>query len=252
MDVFQLREDLIGGYRRYATSFLSIKDQRVRHHVEEAFDKSKLWPHPQIGLNPAFKAGGTVDELVVPEERTASLIEMGAGRGLGAVLHPGPLYRTPMVPILALAACMPAVGQARAALQSFRVRMSERVLFGTASKQADKPAAQIRLARAEIDVTQTELLVRDVVRDVMAVRDNATQQDRTRWLACCAIAVERSKRVLQSIAEASGASAHFQNHPLQRAVRDVNTLACHAIFDCDSRLENHGRSLLGLEPIGLF
>ena len=64
MDVFELREDLIGGYRNYATSFLSISDQRIRQHVDEAFDKSKLWPHPQIGLNPSFESGGTVDDLV--------------------------------------------------------------------------------------------------------------------------------------------------------------------------------------------
>ncbi len=263
-------QPVAGGYRlsgrwQWGTGVMHcdwvIVGARVERPGEEVDMRFFAMPRADIEVDDTWYVDGmqatgsndiVIDELVVPEERTASLIEMGAGRGLGAVLHPGPLYRTPMVPILALAACMPAVGQARAALQSFRVRMSERVLFGTASKQADKPAAQIRLARAEIDVTQTELLVRDVVRDVMAVRDNATQQDRTRWLACCAIAVERSKRVLQSIAEASGASAHFQNHPLQRAVRDVNTLACHAIFDCDSRLENHGRSLLGLEPIGLF
>ncbi len=64
MDVFKLREDLIGGYRRYATSFLSIRDQRIRQHVDEAFDRGKLWPAPQIGLNPAFQAGGAVDDLV--------------------------------------------------------------------------------------------------------------------------------------------------------------------------------------------
>lgn len=64
MDVFELRDDLIESYRRYATSFLAIKDDRVHEHVDAAFEAGKLWPPPQIGLNPAFKAGGTVDELV--------------------------------------------------------------------------------------------------------------------------------------------------------------------------------------------
>ena len=67
MDVFKLREELIGSYRRYATSFLSIKDDRVHKHVTDAFDDGKLWPPPMIGLNPSFQPGGTVDELVANE-----------------------------------------------------------------------------------------------------------------------------------------------------------------------------------------
>jgi alkylation response protein AidB-like acyl-CoA dehydrogenase len=193
-----------------------------------------------------------IDDLVVPEERTASILDMGAGRGLGAALHPGPLYHTPMSPILALAASMPAVGQARAAVRMFRERMTERILYGTASKQSDKPASQIRLARAEIEVHQAELLLRDLVRDVMERRNRATEADRGRWLGSYAYAVDQSKRVLQSIAEASGAHAHFQSHPLQRAVRDVNTMACHVIFDLDARLEIHGRTALGLPANGIL
>jgi hypothetical protein len=57
---------------------------------------------------------------------------------------------------------------------------------------------------------------------------------------------------LQSIAEASGAHAHFQSHPLQRAVRDVNTMACHVVFDLDQNLERLGKAMLGQEPKGLL
>src|SRR5258708_2306221 len=64
MDVFKLRDDLIGSYRRYATSFMRIQDDRIRERVEEALDEGRLWPYPQIGLNPAFRSGGTIDDLV--------------------------------------------------------------------------------------------------------------------------------------------------------------------------------------------
>ena len=86
----------------------------------------------------------------------------------------------------------------------------------------------------------------------MELRENATPQDRARWVAMYALAVDQSKRVLQSIAEVSGAKAHFETHPLQRAVRDVNTLACHVVFDLDSRLELMGRAMLGHELKGLL
>lgn len=193
-----------------------------------------------------------IEDLVVPEDRTASMLELSAGQGRGAELHDAPLYGTPMIPILGLAAAMPIVGQAKAMVRGFREHMADRILYGTASKQAEKPAAQIRLARADLEVTQAELLLRHTVEEVMATRSDATLADRARWLASYAMVVDRCKRVLLMIAEASGAHAHFSSHPLQRAVRDANTMACHVVFDLDNRLETYGRTMLGLDPQGIL
>ena len=63
MDVFELRDRLVDRYRRYATSFLRISDERVDEFVNEALSEQRLWPAPQIGLNPAFEPGGTIDDL---------------------------------------------------------------------------------------------------------------------------------------------------------------------------------------------
>jgi len=192
-----------------------------------------------------------IEDVVIPEERTVVIADMSAGRAHGARLHQGPLYRTPMLPILGLAASMVAVGQARAAVRGFQERMQQRILLTSGVKQSQKPAAQIRLARADLEVRQAEGLLRALVAEVQQVRNEATIADRARWAATFALAVDQSKRVLLSLAEASGASAHFQSHPLQRAVRDVATLSCHAIFELDSRLEIYGRTLLGREPGGM-
>jgi alkylation response protein AidB-like acyl-CoA dehydrogenase len=193
-----------------------------------------------------------IESRIVPEERSVSVLAMSAGHAPGAKLHEGPLYRTPMLPILGLAASMPAVGQARAVLRGFRERLGGHVRLGSATSQAEKPAAQMRLARAEIEVRQAEGLLRGVVVDVMAKRETATPANRTRWLASLAYAVDQSKRVIGSVAEVSGGSAHFLDNALQRSKRDVDTLSCHAVLDLDARLESHGRTLLGLDPGGMF
>jgi len=193
-----------------------------------------------------------IENVIVPDAQTASVMKLGAGQGLGSELYAAPLYRTPMIPILGLAASMPAVGQAKTAVERFRNAMTDRILYGSGHKQSEKPAAQIRLARAEIEVRQAEGLLRQSVDEIMTLRDCATTGDLTRWLANYALAVDQSKRVLQSILEASGAHAHFLSHPLQRAVRDINTLACHTVFDLDARLENYGKTLLGIEIEGPF
>lgn len=188
-----------------------------------------------------------IENVLVPEERSVSIPDLVSGDGHGSRIHEGPLYRTPMIPILALAASMPAMGQARAAVRGFGERLSERIPLGSTGRQSEKPAAQIRLARAELEARQAELAMRDVVAEVQARRNEASLADRGRWVAALALAVHQSRNVIQLVADASGAHAHFQSHPLQRALRDVNTLSCHVIFDLDARLETHGRLLLGLE-----
>jgi alkylation response protein AidB-like acyl-CoA dehydrogenase len=187
------------------------------------------------------------EDLLVPHDRCASILDLANARGAGVPLHAAPLYRTPMIPILSLAASMPAVGQARLAVRLFRERMRERVLLYAPGKQAEKPAAQMRLARAELEVRDVERAMRSQVEEVMALRDAATLLDRARWAAGFARIVDRSKRIVQDVCEASGAHAHFTSSPLQRALRDVSTLSCHAVFDLDGRLETYGRVLLGLE-----
>ena len=64
MDVFSLREHLVDTYRDYATSFVRFRDGRIRECVDEALLSGRLWPHPRVGLNPSFKSGGSVDDLV--------------------------------------------------------------------------------------------------------------------------------------------------------------------------------------------
>jgi ATP-dependent helicase YprA (DUF1998 family) len=64
VDVFALRDQLVADYRHYAQSFLTIKDDRIREHVERELDEGLLWPDPPLQLNPAFEPGGYTDDLV--------------------------------------------------------------------------------------------------------------------------------------------------------------------------------------------
>ncbi len=64
MDVFSLRERLIGDYAEYIQSFIRIKDSRISQHVEQELRAGLLWPDPLIQLNPNFEPGAWIDELV--------------------------------------------------------------------------------------------------------------------------------------------------------------------------------------------
>lgn len=64
MDVFELRNRLIADYQSYVTSFMALRDERIKEHVETSLREGRLWPETRIGLNPSFESSGTVDELV--------------------------------------------------------------------------------------------------------------------------------------------------------------------------------------------
>jgi len=64
LDVFQLRNRLVGDYGSYVRSFIQIKDPRIEAEVEQSIDEGLLWPDPLIQLNPSFEAGDRIDELV--------------------------------------------------------------------------------------------------------------------------------------------------------------------------------------------
>lgn len=64
MNVFQLRGRLIDEYSDYVRSFVPIRDERNREHVDTAPEAGLLWPPSRIQLNPTFASGGSVDDLV--------------------------------------------------------------------------------------------------------------------------------------------------------------------------------------------
>lgn len=64
MNVFDFRDRLVADYSAYVTSFISIRDPRIRERVDQDLAEGLLWPEPSIGLNPSFAKGGWIDDLV--------------------------------------------------------------------------------------------------------------------------------------------------------------------------------------------
>ena len=64
MNVFSLRNQLVSDYSAYISSFIQIRDQRIRDYVNQQLTSGLLWPESLLQLNPAFEPGSWVDELV--------------------------------------------------------------------------------------------------------------------------------------------------------------------------------------------
>src|SRR5688572_13744284 len=68
MDVFDLRERVIGEYAGYIRSFFTIRDPRIKEKVDAALAEGHLWPDPLLQLSPAFEPGETIEQLIAAGE----------------------------------------------------------------------------------------------------------------------------------------------------------------------------------------
>ena len=64
MDVFDFRDRLVADYERFTRSFVHIRADDIKRHVDAEYDDERFWPAPLIQLNPAFVPGGEIGDFV--------------------------------------------------------------------------------------------------------------------------------------------------------------------------------------------
>ncbi|OYV72533.1 MAG: hypothetical protein B7Z70_14700, partial [Acidithiobacillus ferrivorans] len=63
-NVFNFREQLIEEYSTFSRSFARIDAADIRERVQREYDQGRYWPEPLIQINPNYKRGHSVQELV--------------------------------------------------------------------------------------------------------------------------------------------------------------------------------------------
>ena len=195
-----------------------------------------------------------VASVFVPEHRSQPVSEMAEGRGPGALWHDSHIFRIPMLPYKCITAACPAVGAAKEAVSLFFERIQQRTLYGSGTKQSDHGPAQMRLGLLDVraETVEQELYrLADTIEDWGRADQPCPQRERARQRLQAARIVRECRDIVRDVVEASGASSHFLDNPLQRIHRDVHTLACHTVFDLDVASGTYGRTLLGMEIKGL-
>lgn len=87
MDVFSLRERLIGDYSAFARSFTHIRADDIRSQVDGAFDSGRYWPDPLIQINPRFKRGRSTKEHADLGELHSQCADIFQAGGVPLQLH---------------------------------------------------------------------------------------------------------------------------------------------------------------------
>jgi alkylation response protein AidB-like acyl-CoA dehydrogenase len=226
---------------------------------QEIYPALALLPSDQVEIDDVWhtdgmRATGSNDvvatDVFVPAHRLVRVADIYTGTAPGAGLHDADTYRWPMVPALALLAAMPALGSAERAAEIYAERLSQRVLAYEGVVQQDKPIAQAHLAEARVRLRALHGLLADTVADIenrLATGDPVPRQVRGEARLAAAHIVHESRAVIGNLLEASGASAHFLDNPLQRIKRDVDVICGHVVFDYDTSRELAGALTLGMK-----
>jgi ATP-dependent helicase YprA (DUF1998 family) len=64
MDVFSLSDAVIRDYERFSRSFVNIRSSEIQQKVDCEYEGRRFWPDPLLQINPYYKAGGHLSQLV--------------------------------------------------------------------------------------------------------------------------------------------------------------------------------------------
>ncbi|MEY3276742.1 MAG: hypothetical protein RL153_2010, partial [Verrucomicrobiota bacterium] len=87
MDVFSLRDSVVGEYRKFATSFTTIHAADIRRQVEAIYAEGRFWPEPLIQINPRYKPGASFDALTAGGALHPRIPEIFRVQGSPLLLH---------------------------------------------------------------------------------------------------------------------------------------------------------------------
>jgi superfamily II DNA/RNA helicase len=90
MEVLHLRDQLVGDYGQYVTSYLNIAEDDLRKRVEQEFAGGTYWPDPLVQFNPNFELRASIDELVEEgtlHEGCGAVFRAGKERGPGVAMR---------------------------------------------------------------------------------------------------------------------------------------------------------------------
>ena len=176
-------------------------------------------------------------ELFVPDAFTIDVLELrGSDRGL---------YGLPYMGVFQFTIAVPAIGVAKGALAAFRTDAA-----GRSDRQAGV-ARQLRYARSAAEVDAAELVMARMAADFEAAAADGRvlgTDDRVRFKRDASFAIDLCRSAVARLVEVLGAHGLGDDHPIQRALRDIIAIASHHGLAWDSSGALYGSHAFGIFP----
>jgi alkylation response protein AidB-like acyl-CoA dehydrogenase len=203
-----------------------------------------------IGMRGTGSRTIRIADAFIPAHRSVSLAEMLSGRSPGGQLHDRAIYHMPFADIAPFSIIGAPLGVARGIVQRFADELGQKLAGADDVEIGEQAATYARIAGAAADIDAALALVLDDARMIDTARrpEDLSPLDRARIPRDWAWAAQTSRYAATRVFEASGGTAIYDGHALQRMWRDVNGAAQHFAFTWDAAMAGFGRVACGIKP----
>src|SRR5919197_4606742 len=182
-----------------------------------------------------------VHDVFVPAERTVLSVT-------APLLEPGPLYRIPRTLCFASGDAAVALGMARTCLETFFELAGSKTPRAMQALLRDQSMVQVQVGQAEAALRSGRAFLMEAVRDIwttVAANGTPTLEKRAPLRLATTHAIRPAAQVLDTVYNAAGATAAYEDQLIQRHFQDIHVITQHL----QGRLAHYelvGRHTLGL------
>jgi 3-hydroxy-9,10-secoandrosta-1,3,5(10)-triene-9,17-dione monooxygenase len=203
-----------------------------------------------MGLRGTGSNDVEAEDAFVPEHRTLAVEHTrGGSKHPGAAINTGAIFRIPIFATFPYMLTGIALGVAQGAYDDFLAGMRNRVARYSGKQLADMTAIQVKIAEAAscIDIART--IMRTHCEDAQRFAERNEVPDlstKVKWRRDGAFTAGLCERAVDVLFKCGGGAALFDDHPLQRAFRDVHAATAHISMIWEPQATTYGRVALGL------
>lgn len=190
-----------------------------------------------------------IEDALVPEHRLLFVDEANAGRGPGAAVNTGPLFRMPRLATTPFLLTAPTIGMAEALVEMFLDSIRTRASRGV--KLAELGTIQMRIAEAAAEVDAARLMLERGCAETMAVMragDTLTLNQRARNRRDMAYAATLCMRAADRVFTATGGTGLYDGNEMRRQFHDIRAVGAHYVHSWDVAGTTFTKVALGLDP----
>jgi 3-hydroxy-9,10-secoandrosta-1,3,5(10)-triene-9,17-dione monooxygenase len=189
------------------------------------------------------------EDVFVPDHRIMSL-PAALNNDYATEHKDEALYRSALVPVLALVLAGPQIGMARSVLNMVIEKAPRRAIAYTVfARQTDSVMFQTQISDAAMLVDTAAMHVARAADDIDQAAARGEKLDyltRARVRADTGWAIRSARRAIDTVISANGASSFAEVNAVQRLWRDANTGGRHAVVLPSVNQEVYGKALLGI------
>ena len=189
-------------------------------------------------------------DVFVPEDRTLAVeATKGGGNHPGAAVNRAPLFRIPIFATFPYMLTGIALGIAQGAYESVVDGLRGRVARYSGKSLADMTALQIKIGEAAACIDTAGRVMRDHCQTAQTLAERGEVPDlllKATWRRDGAFTAALCERAVDVLFKIGGGGALFDDHPLQRAFRDVHAATAHISMMWEPQATTFGRVVLGM------